>query len=168
MENNNSVTEPKTPLKNKKSRRFIPSFWRSKQRRNRVLAAYAFITPAYLLFFVFLFIPVVWAFYLSFTDYSIFSPGEFIGFENYTRLIGNSDFKQALWNTSYYALMVIPLNIVISLALALLVNIRLKGMALFRASYYIPVVTSIIAASMIWMWLYDSNNGLINFVLVKL
>lgn len=146
----------------------MPRFWSSRLERKKVLAAYAFITPAYLLFVVFLFIPIIWAFYLSFTGYTIFSPGEFIGIENYQRLINNNEFRQALWNTTYYALMVIPLNLVISLCLALFVNIPLKGMSFFRASYYIPVVTSIIAASMIWMWLYDSNNGLINFVLIKL
>ncbi|MFK4997527.1 carbohydrate ABC transporter permease [Bacillus sp. N9] len=61
--------------------------------------------------------------------------------------------------------MVIPLNIVISLSLALLVNKKIRGIALFRSAFYVPVVTSIIAASMIWMWLYDSNSGLINYVL---
>lgn len=61
--------------------------------------------------------------------------------------------------------MVIPFNIAISLSLALLVNRKLPGIAIFRSAYYIPVVTSIIASSMIWMWLYDANNGLINHFL---
>lgn len=143
-------------------------FWASAQNRKRAIVGYTFIAPAYLLFVVFLFIPVIWAFYLSFTSYTIFNPGEFVGIENYTRLVNDNSFHTALWNTTYYALMVIPLNIVISLCLALLVNRKMRGMNFFRAAYYIPVVTSIIAASMIWMWLYDANNGLINYILIQL
>ncbi|WP_187119784.1 carbohydrate ABC transporter permease [Numidum massiliense] len=60
------------------------------------------------------------------------------------------------------------MNIAISLGLALLVNRALRGITIFRAAYYIPVVTSIIAASMIWMWLYDPNNGLINYIVTSL
>ncbi len=174
MSNNEPVISnkpaPKPPMKKKKLNYFKRQklFLSSRMNRRKAMAGYAFITPAYLLFFVFLFIPVFWAFYLSFTNYNIFSPGTFIGLDNYTRLASDGAFHNALWNTTYYAMMVIPLNIAISLSLALMVNRAIRGMNLFRAAYYIPVVTSIIAASMIWMWLYDSNNGLINYLLIQI
>lgn len=167
-EPNIPVTNPAPAPKKKSYFQRKKEFWGSTQNRKRAIAGYTFIAPAYLLFFVFLFIPVVWAFYLSFTNYTIFTPGEFTGLDNYKRLVNDNAFRNALWNTTYYALMVIPLNISISLCLALLVNRKLRGMNFFRAAYYVPVVTSIIAASMIWMWLYDSNNGLINYVLIQL
>ncbi|MFA9560344.1 carbohydrate ABC transporter permease [Evansella sp. AB-rgal1] len=168
-EPNIQVKPPSSPSSKKKSYfQRNKDFWGSTQRRKRALAGYTFIAPAYLLFVIFLFIPVIWAFYLSFTSYTIFTPGEFVGIGNYSRLVNDNSFRTALWNTTYYALMVIPLNISISLCLALLVNRKMKGMNFFRAAYYVPVVTSIIAASMIWMWLYDSNNGLINYVLIQL
>jgi multiple sugar transport system permease protein len=141
------------------------SIWNDRLIRKRALSGYLFILPAYLLFVVFLLVPVVWAFYLSFTNYNILSHSDWVGLENYQRLIHDREFRNALWNTTYYALQVIPLNMAVSLGLALLVNRALKGITLFRTAFYVPVVTSIIAASMIWMWLYDSNNGLINYLL---
>lgn len=171
MQDRKNITPNEIESKSIKTPYFIRrqlDFWKSKQNREQALVAYTFIMPAYLLFTIFLLIPVLWAFYLSFTNYTIFSPGDWVGLENYSHLITDDEFKNALKNTTIYALQVIPLNMAISLGLALLVNRSLRGITIFRAAYYVPVVTSIIAASMIWMWLYDANNGLINFILTSL
>lgn len=165
------MTKHKSDLSNQSALKYSKNFhrksgfWNNKQKRQEAFTGYLFILPSYILFIVFLLIPVIWAFYLSFTNYNIFTPGNWIGVENYSRLIDDAAFRKALVNTTYYALMVIPLNIAISLSLAVLVNKEIKGIAIFRSAYYVPVVTSIIASSMIWMWLYDANNGLINYVL---
>lgn len=136
-----------------------------KLKRKQALAAYVFIAPAYVLFTVFLFVPVVWALYLGFTNYDIFTRSDWVGLDNFAALMENKQFWQALRNTSLFAFEVIPLNIAISIGLALLVNRTIKGISLFRAAYYLPVVTSIIAVSMIWLWLYDPRNGLFNYFL---
>jgi multiple sugar transport system permease protein len=141
------------------------NFWKSKQKRKQALVAYTFLAPTYLLFVGFMLIPVVWALYLSFTNYDIFTQAEWVGLDNYKTLVNDNEFRNALKNTTIFAMEVIPLNMAISLCLALLVNRALKGITFFRAAYYVPVVTSIIAVSMIWMWLYDPNNGIINYLL---
>lgn len=131
-----------------------------------MLTAYLFIAPV-LLYSIFLnFVPMIASLYLSFTQYNMLTSPKWVGVANYIRVLFNdSIFWVALKNTVQYAIEVIPLNIVISLFLALLVNRAIKGIAVFRALFYLPVVTSIIAVSMIWLWLYDYNTGLLNMVL---
>lgn len=131
-----------------------------------MLTAYLFIAPVLIYAIAFNFGPMFASLYLSFTRYNMLTPPQFIGLANYVRVLTDDPvFWTSLKNTAQYALEVLPLNIAISLGLALLVNRAVRGMAFFRAVYYLPVVTSIIAVSMIWLWLYDYNIGLINLIL---
>lgn len=86
----------------------------------------------------------------------------FVGLSNYKKVLGDSEVWQALWNTVKYALMEIPVSIVIALLLSVLLNKKLKGRSVFRTLFFLPMVVAPAAVAMVWKWLYNSNFGLIN------
>jgi len=134
--------------------------------------AYLFLTPGLALFLLFVLIPVIAAFYLSFCRYDIIHSPSWIGLRNYSRigqdLQTHGVFYLSLRNTAQYAIGTIPLGMVLALALALLLNTGLRGVTLYRTTYYLPVVTSLVAVSLVWMWIYDPSYGLLNHLLMKL
>jgi ABC-type sugar transport system permease subunit len=119
--------------------------------------------PAALYIIVFQLIPVIYGLVLSFTTYSPLSRSgpEFSGVDNYTDLLSDADFGNALLVTGRYVLQVLPITVVFALALALLVNRPFKGVGLFRSALYVPHIVSLTAVSMVWLWMY-SQTGLIN------
>ena len=88
----------------------------------------------------------------------------FVGLSNYKKVLGDSEVWQALWNTVKYALMEVPVSIVIALLLAVLLNKKLKGRSVFRTLFFLPMVVAPAAVAMVWKWLFNSNFGLINNV----
>jgi multiple sugar transport system permease protein len=137
--------------------------------RREERTAYLFLAPGLALFFVFVLVPVVAAFYLSFCRYDIIHSPNWIGLANYQRIgkdvANHGVFYLSLRNTAQYAVGTIPLGMALALALGLLVNAGLRGVSIYRTTYYLPVVTSLVAISMVWMWLYDPNYGLLNYLL---
>jgi len=130
------------------------------------ITGYLFIAPGMLLFFVFVFVPMVAALCFSFTRYDILHAPKWIGLKNYAALCNDALFWKSLGNTARYAVGTIPTGMALALGLALLLNRPLRGIALFRAAYYVPVVTSLVAVAMVWMWLYAAQNyGLLNYLL---
>ncbi len=140
---------------------------RSAMERREARAAYGFLAPAMLLFFVFVAVPVVAALYLSFTRYDIFHAPIWVGMDNYRALGSDEIFRQSLYNTLYYAAFTIPLAMTMSLTLAMILNNKLRGITFYRAAYYLPVVTSLVAIAMIWMWLLQPASGLVNQTLAN-
>ena len=128
------------------------------------LIPYLFVGPGLLLLGTFFGYPVLDTIWLSFHKYNIFTPAEFIGLDNFRRALGDELFLRVLANTLLYAAIVVPALVVISFLLALLLNASVPGTKLFRTAYYIPVVTSIVVAGIIWKWLYNSD-GLLNSLL---
>jgi multiple sugar transport system permease protein len=124
--------------------------------------AYWFVAPAMVLFLIFTVLPVVAAFFLSFTSYDILTPVKWVGLFNYERLLTDELFKRGIANVMYYALLYVPSMIVLALALALALNRPMAGMTFFRALYYLPAVTSSIAASTVWSWMLQKNYGVVN------
>jgi len=139
----------------------------SRAERREERTAFIFLAPGLVLFFLFVLLPVVAALYLSFCRYDIVHSPVWIGLRNYARigkdLANHGVFYLSLRNTAQYALGTIPLGMALALALALLVNAGLRGVSIYRTSYYLPVVTSLVAISMVWMWLYDPTYGLLNY-----
>jgi multiple sugar transport system permease protein len=132
-------------------------------------SAYVFLLPVLLLFGVFTFFSVGYAFYLSFHEWNILeSHKPFVGVENYTRLAGDSRFHQAVMNTAYYTLGSVPLTMGIGLLVALLLNTQIRARGLFRALFYLPVLTPLVIASIIWKWVYNGDYGLLNYYLMEL
>jgi putative chitobiose transport system permease protein len=127
---------------------------------------YLFLLPALALLAVFVLYPIGAVVFYSFTEYDIVRPPVWIGLENYERLLGDPTFWKALGNSVVY-LVATPTIIVLSIALAIVVNRELKGIHLFRALYYIPAVSGSIAIGISWRWLFD-RNGFLNGVLTWL
>ena len=127
--------------------------------------------PALMSIFVFFFLPVIAALVISFTDLDIYSLGDlsksrFVGFSNYLRLFQDPLFWTALQNTFYFVLVAGPLSIGISLSAALLLNSKLiRFKSLFRLSYFMPVVTTLVAVAIVWRFIYHPKFGILNFLL---
>jgi multiple sugar transport system permease protein/raffinose/stachyose/melibiose transport system permease protein len=121
---------------------------------------YLFIAPNFLIYVVFVFIPIFYTIGLSFTDYNL-KTANFTGVANYINLFKDDVFLIALKNTLYYTVMFLPAVMVLGLALAMLINTWFYGRAVFRAVFYLPQVVSLVASSLAWMYLYGTN-GIIN------
>jgi ABC-type sugar transport system permease subunit len=134
-------------------------------RRQQVWAGYVFLLPALLGLLIFAFIPFVLSVYYSFTDYNVLSAPVWKGLGNYIALFNSKIFWTALVNTAYYTVVTVPIKMALGLLLALLLNERIRGLALFRALIYSPVVTAMVAVSIIWLFIYNPSSGLLNTVL---
>ena len=139
--------------------------WTRGHGRTHAMTAYLFLAPAFIGLMVFTLIPFFLSFYYSLTDYNVLSPPVWRGLANYQKLFQSKVFWVSLWNTFYYTIGTIPAKLIIGLALALLLNRALRGIAVFRAMYYLPVVTATIAVSVIWLWIYNPSYGLANMAL---
>ncbi|MEA3338682.1 MAG: sugar ABC transporter permease [Chloroflexota bacterium] len=134
--------------------------------------AYLFLLPSIIIFAVFVFFPLFFSFYTSLTRWNLPYQPLFIGLENYRYLftdeIGSPAFFGSIRNSFYYAAGV-PLNIAISLCIALLLNQRLRSVSFFRTAYFLPTITSTAAISVVWLWIYHpADYGLFNSILLKL
>lgn len=130
-----------------------------------IFTAFLLIAPVFIYNMIFRIVPIFASLYLSFTDFSGFGKANFVGISNYLRALTDSEFWNAVLKTSQFSAEVLPLNMIISLLLALLVNNSIRGVGIFRAIYYLPVITPMVAASMIWIWLYDAQFGILNYLL---
>lgn len=135
--------------------------WKSRETRT----AYLFLLPVLAYFTIMLFYPMCYSFYLSFTEWDMLSPApELIGLNNYREAFDDPVFWISLRNTFSYVLYTVPATVVLALCLALALN-QVKALSgLFRAAYFMPVVTSAVVVSIIWKWLYQPNLGLINII----
>lgn len=126
------------------------------------------LLPAGVLMVTFLLIPIVLTFGLAFTNARLISPepARFIGLDNFVRLFQNDTFWKSLANTVIFAVVIVPVQSAIALGLALLINTRMRGVNFFRTVYFLPVVTSMVVVSMLWLFMYQPN-GLINALLAK-
>jgi multiple sugar transport system permease protein len=131
--------------------------------------AYLFLSPVLILFLVFTIFSVVYAFYLSFHKWNILEPQKpYVGLDNYQRLLHDERFRQAIINTVYYTVTTVPLSVILGLLIALLLNQEIRGRGLFRTLFYIPVVTPLVIAAIIWKWVFQGDFGLLNYYLLKL
>lgn len=109
--------------------------------------------------------PILAAFAISLTSWDLLTPPTFVGLENFAGLLRDDRFLQALRNTSFYTAVSVPLGLVLSLALALPLNARLRGIAWLRTAFFLPVVSSTVAVALVWAWIYSPDQGLLNVVL---
>ncbi|HZH97819.1 MAG TPA: sugar ABC transporter permease [Fimbriimonadaceae bacterium] len=129
----------------------------------REILGWVFIGPALLHLLIFALIPIGYAFYLSLFKFQLFKGGgEFVGLYNYTLSLGEEPFINALWNSFRYALMSVPLGMFTALLVAILVNQKLRGVTVFRTLYYLPAISSGVAISMLWIYVFLPQTGLIN------
>ena len=135
--------------------------------RRQAFAGYLFVAPALAIFFIFTLLPVAAALCLSFTNYDVFTKMDWIGTDNYQDIfldvfVDGGLFRTALINTVIYTAWTIPVSMGIGLALACVLNQKLRGLGVYRTVYYVPVVTSMVAVAMIWIQLFDPLYGVIS------
>ncbi len=129
------------------------------------LDCYIFMSPAILGLLIFTLGPILASVYFSFTEYDILDSPIWIGFANYIKLYNDPFFWLSLKITLTYASVSVPLGLVVSLLLALLLNQNLKGIFIIRTVYYLPVVISGVAVSLLWRWIFNPEFGLLNWFL---
>jgi multiple sugar transport system permease protein len=133
------------------------------------LVASAMLLPAAVLIITFLIIPIALTFILAFTNTRLIAPepGRFIGLENFANLFTDETFWASLRNTIVFTVVIVPVQSAIALAMAVLVNSKTRGTTFFRTVYFLPVVTSIVVVSMLWLFMYQ-KDGLVNLLLAKI
>jgi multiple sugar transport system permease protein len=166
----------------------------SKSRIREAIEGYLFLLPNLLGFLIFFAFPLAISFYYSFTDYNLFTEPKLIGISNYTQALGVSfrpesyqaalaagkswsvavgaffkpndpTFWAALQNTIVYAFGVLAMSIAPAFLLAWMLNSKLRGMTIFRALIYIPVVASIVGSALVWFWIFNSTSGILNTII---
>ncbi len=148
----------------------ISGWW--KRRDKETLEAYLYLLPSLLIFAVFSFFPALFSMVVSLFRWNLPMQPAFTGFENYrflfTDAIEAPIFWKSIFNTFYFALGV-PINLIISLLIAMLLNRRLPGVGIFRTTFFLPTITSMAAVSVVWLWLFHpAQYGLFNSILIQL
>jgi multiple sugar transport system permease protein len=138
---------------------------RKKSAFRRALPAYLFILPAATLFVVWTLYPLLDAFRMSFYEWNLIKPSRFVGFDNYRRALTDDVFWMAFRNTLFYVVVTVPGQMIFGLAIALLLDGPLRARAVYRTIYYIPVVTSWVVVSLVFTFLFNSQAGLVNWVM---
>ncbi|MCC3355342.1 carbohydrate ABC transporter permease [Bacillus sp. REN16] len=137
------------------------------KKRNR-LVGYSFLLPNILGFLAFIFLPVIASFLMSFTSWNGFGKIEFIGLENYVRLIGDTDFKISLVNTVLFTLISVPVTLFLSILIAVAINKGMRFVKVFRTAVFLPYVTSTIAVAAVWQLIFNPTAGPVNGFLSNL
>lgn len=137
------------------------------QRRD--LALGLFFTAPYIIGFLgFTLVPLLCSFYFSFTDYDIFNPPKWTGLTNFRELFADNLFWTSIWNTGYYTVFAVPLGMVVAFALALLLNRKMAARPVFRTIFFLPSIVPMVAASVLWVWVFNSQYGYLNWALQPL
>ncbi len=136
------------------------------QAKKEFLWGWLFLAPTMIGLIILNIIPIIQTIYQSFFKSGAFGKGnEFVGLENYERLAGDEAVWQALLNTFKYAIVEVPFSIIIALIIAVLLNRKLRGRSAYRTIYFLPMVAAPAAVAMVWRWLYNSEFGLLNYIL---
>ena len=149
----NSKSEAKAPAKQKMTT------W----EKNQLFWGWLFIIPTMLGLIILNLYPIVDTIYQSMCKTGDFGKGNiFVGFENFSRMFGDSEVWQALLNTIKYAIIEVPFSICFALVLAVLLNRKMVGRSAYRAIFFLPMIVAPAAVAMVWRWLYNSQFGLLN------
>lgn len=138
---------------------------RTTVRLRRLVPIYALLIPGLALYFLWALYPLLNSFVLSFFEWNLIKPSVFVGLANYTRALGDPIFWQALRSTVGYTVVTVAGQLVLGLGVALLLNQAIPGRSLLRLIYYLPVVTSWVIVSLIFVYLYNGQAGALNWLL---
>lgn len=136
-------------------------------KKNRIREAiwgYLLIAPNFLIILIFTIFPVFFSLYMSMTDWNILSAPTFVGLENYQKILTDELAKQTFFNTFYFTIVSVPINVFLTLLLAVFLNQKIRGISFFRTAFYLPVISASVAVSLMFMWIL-ANNGLLNQML---
>lgn len=140
----------------------------SRLRRREAVAAYLFTSPFIIGFLIFTAFPMLFSIYMSFHEWDIARPPEWVGLGNYARMAEDELVAKAVFNTIFYVALSVPLGLSLSFGLALLLNMRLRGAGIWRTLFYLPAVVPVVATTILWMWIFNKNFGLLNAMLEPL
>lgn len=135
------------------------------RRSKESLSAFLLLLPALVISITFRVLPILLSVRMSFYDWGMAGPRAFVGLGNYLAVLKDPIFYQSLLNTGWYVIFEVPLTIILSLGIALLLNQKIRGLGFYRTVYYLPVVTSIVAVSVVWRWLLHPDRGVLNYLL---
>lgn len=124
-----------------------------------------FVSPWLVGLFGLVLYPMGLSLYYSFTNYDIVGPSTFIGLSNYHQLFDDPEFRQALGNTLYLVVVMVPLSLLFSLGYALLLNLPVYGQRVFRTVLYLPQMVPTVASAILWLWVLNPKYGLVNTIL---
>jgi len=130
--------------------------------KRKARAGLLFVSPWILGLFIFFVYPLVSSIYYSFTTYSVINPGEFVGLENYQRLLRDDLFWISIRNTLQFTAMSVPINLVFAICIALLLNRKILFQGIYRTIFFIPTLVPVVATAAVWRWLMNTQFGLIN------
>jgi multiple sugar transport system permease protein len=134
-------------------------------RNQRLLIPYIFIAPNVVVFVVFMFVPILLAFYISLNEWTLIGSPTFVGLGNYLDMLEDSEFLRAFYNTGVYMVGTVPTSIALGLAVAVGLNRKLPGRTLLRSIFFVPVIISLVAVALIAAWIFNDNYGIINAAL---
>ncbi len=141
----------------------------SLSRKREARLGWVFVAPAFVHLLVFALFPMLYALYLSLFKWQLLRENqEFVGLKNYAMAFAEAPFWNALWNSARYSLASVPLGMIVALAIAILVNQKLRGITVFRTLFYIPSIASGVAIAMLWIYVYLPKTGMINTMLKPL
>lgn len=132
---------------------------------NERFASWVFILPALLGTLIFIVIPVICSFGLSFTKWDLLNPIRFVGLDNYKEIFSEALFFKIFWNTVVFAISTSVLGVIIPLILACILNSKIRGSEFYKTAYFLPFITPMIVIGVVWEWIFDPNIGLLNHIL---
>lgn len=137
----------------------------SKVSDNASFASWVFIFPALTGTFIFIIIPVICSFGLSFMNWDLLTKANFVGLDNYREIFTEPLFGKILLNTLVYAISTSIFAVVIPLLLACILNSKIRGSEFYKTAYFLPFITPMIVIAVIWQWIFDPNIGILNYIL---
>jgi len=137
----------------------------TRPKYRNLLKALLYLTPALSILLVFRIFPIFLSIRMSLYDWGMAGPRAFVGLGNYIAVLKDPLFWKSLLNTGWYVLFELPATLLLSLFIALLLNQRIRGLSIYRTIYYLPVVTSIVAVSVVWKWIFHPDRGVLNYLL---
>ncbi len=136
-------------------------------RHYKPMTPYLFILPMISGLLIFRIGPIIASLFISFTEWNIISDPVWVGLRNYNELFSDETFWRVFGNTIYFVVFYVPLSMAIGLIMALMVNQKLRGIAVFRGLYFMPYITSMVAVAIAWNWIFSRRYGLMNYALLN-
>jgi multiple sugar transport system permease protein len=137
--------------------------------RSRRIQFWLFVSPWLIGFLILGVGPILSSICLSFCEWDIFTPAEWVGFRNYEEMFADDPlFWTALYNTAWYTVVAVPLGVIVSLSLAVLLNTKIRGVAVYRTLYFLPSILSGVAVALLWRWFFNPDFGMLNAILAPI
>ena len=130
--------------------------------REEAAYGWLFVIPHIAGLFIFTIGAILASSYLSLTEWDLFGAPRWVGLDNYRRLAEDEIFWKALWNTVYYTGLRVPFSLLFSLIVALLMNLKIRGILWWRVVYFVPAISSSVAIALVWRWIYSKDFGILN------